>query len=158
MLESVMRLTPGRIFVAVTLCHLVCANTATAVAPITWSSPSTIAADTDVSTSGTLVAAYNIGGPLVTSTTINGVTFSAFPIVDGGTSTTSGPLTVAGFSNEPMSTAGGTGSGNAPFANLSGNYQAMLGDAVQKSSGTFHFLDMNLLNLTVGQTYTLQVW
>jgi hypothetical protein len=29
---------------------------------------------------------------------------------------------------------------------------------VQKSSGTFHFLDMTLLNLAVGQTYTLQVW
>jgi hypothetical protein len=158
MMESVMLSTPGRKFVAVALCHLVCANSALAVAHITWSSPSTIAGDTDVSTAGSLVYAYNIGGPLVNSATINGVTFSAFPIVDGGTSTTSGSLTVKGFSDEPMSTAGGTGSGSAPFASLSANYQSMLGDAVQKSSGTIHFLDMNLLNLTVGQTYTLQVW
>jgi hypothetical protein len=153
-----MRLSSGGIFVAVALCHLVCANSALAVAHIAWSSPSTIAADTDVSTAGSLVYAYNIGGTLVNPTTINGVTFSAFPIVDGGTSTTSGSLTVQGFNNEPMSTAGGTGSGNAPFANLSANYQSMLGDAVQKSSGTIHFLDLTLLNLTVGQTYSLQVW
>lgn len=153
-----MRWSPGRIFIAVALCHLVWANSAMAIAHITWSSPSTISGDTDVSTSGALVAAYNIGGPLVASTTINGVTFSAFPIVDGGTSTTSGSLTVAGFNNEPMSTAGGTGSGSAPFANLSANYQSMLGSAVQKSGGTVPFLDMTLLNLTVGQTYTLQVW
>ena len=77
-----MRWTPGRIFVAVALCHLACANSAMAVAHITWSSPSTIAADADVSTTGSLVYVYNIGGTLANSTTINGVTFSPFPIVD----------------------------------------------------------------------------
>lgn len=153
-----MRLRSGRILIAVALCQLVGAKSAMAIAHIVWSSPTTIAGDTDVSTAGSLVYAYNVGGPLATSPTINGVNFAAFPVVDGGTSTTHGSLTVQGFNNEPMSTAGGTGSGSAPFNALSGNYQAMLGDAVQKSGGTVPFLDFTLLNLTVGQTYTLQVW
>src|SRR3982751_1109012 len=42
---------------------------------ITWSSPTTITGDTDVSTTGSLVAAFNFG---YSPTTVNGVTFSTF--------------------------------------------------------------------------------
>jgi hypothetical protein len=127
-------------------------------ADITWGSLATISGDSNVSTAGALVAAYNIGDPSVTSTTINGVPFAAFSIVDGGTSTTHGSLTVMGFGDEPMNSAASLGFASPPFSNLSANYQAMLGTGVTKSSNTFHFLDMELLNLTVGQSYTLQLW
>jgi hypothetical protein len=52
-----------------------------AVAHITWNSPTTISGDRDVSTSGTLVAAYNIGGPLVASTALaENLAFSVFAL------------------------------------------------------------------------------
>jgi hypothetical protein len=150
--------TPAKLIVAVALCLSVSPKVAWAIVDITWGAPSTISGDSDVNTAGSLVYAYNIGDPAVTSTAINGVTFAPFPITDGGTSTTSGSLTVAGFSNEPMSTALSTGSASAPYASLSTSYKAMLGTAVMKSSSSIHFLDLTLLNLNPGQTYTLQVW
>ena len=54
---------------------------------ITWGSATTISGDTDVSTSGTLVGAFNIGGTGVPSTTVNGVTFQSFAVgsTTGGT-------------------------------------------------------------------------
>lgn len=46
-------------------------------ATIIWGSPTTVAGDSDVDTTGTLVYAYNIGPSGVQATTINGVVFNA---------------------------------------------------------------------------------
>lgn len=56
-------------------------NTSLYAATIAWGAATTIAADTDVSTSGTLVEAININGAAVT---VNGVSFTAhLPGADG---------------------------------------------------------------------------
>lgn len=124
---------------------------------ITWdAAPTNIAGDSDVSTSGTLVAAYNIGDPSVLATTINGVTFAAFPIANGINSTANGSLKVEGFSGtNPMTSTSLLGSANTPFSNLSSNYRAMLSTGVEENSNTIHILDVRLLGLTVGNPYTL---
>ncbi len=57
-------------------------------ATISWGTPANISGDGDVSTSGTLLGAFNVGGP---STTVNGVNFQAFGV--GATSNTVGNLT-----------------------------------------------------------------
>src|ERR1035438_6999115 len=75
---------------ALTTALLLCALPARA-AVITWSAPVTIALDTDVSTAGTLVAAYSLNTAAVT---INGVSFA-----NGSASLTSlgTPFTMTGF-------------------------------------------------------------
>ena len=67
---------------------------------ITWGAAQTITGDSDVSTSGTLVRAINIGAPglpSVANTTVNGVLFTGLALT--GNNVTSGDfnLATAGF-------------------------------------------------------------
>ena len=73
--------------VSVATLTLALANTAGAAPPpITWGSATNISGNSDVSTSGTLMYAYNIGGAGVSSATVNTVTFAsyAFPAFGAG--------------------------------------------------------------------------
>jgi hypothetical protein len=130
-------------------------------ANITWNSASTITGDSDVSTSGSLFAAYNIGNTGVAPVTINGVTFAAFPIADGSSGASSGTLGVFGFNNgsgpQPIATALNLGSASAPFSSLSANYRSLLSTGAVKSPFV-QILDLNIFGLTIGTSYTVQLW
>jgi hypothetical protein len=125
-------------------------------AAVTFDTPVTVAGDSDVLTSGTLVQAYTIGNTGVAGTTINGVTFAPWAI----THNAAGPATIANnsldaFTNgNPLYTAADLSSANAPFANLSGNYKSLLSKAV----AAYNILFVQLGGLTPGQSYTVQFW
>ena len=104
-------------------------------ATITWGTATNVTADTDVSTLGTLVQAFNMG--LSTSETINGVNFV-------------GNTTGIGSMSNPYAAYG------AP-AGLSANYSTALGSGVYQTGGGVLFSG-SLTGLTVGDTYQFEVW
>src|SRR5437764_870601 len=101
-------------------------------ASVAWGSATTISGDSDVSTTGTLVAAYRFGNSdvVTSSVTVNGVQFDPFT-VDGGTSVTHGSLTASALAGT-LSNSTSTGSGSSPFSSLSANYKTLLSNAVVK--------------------------
>src|SRR5262245_54873878 len=92
---------------------------------ITWSAPQNITGDANVDTTGSLIAAFNVGGPGVGSITVNGVTFNAFAL--SGATSTVGNFTFA----IPTSFARKNAVGSAfnTFANLSASYETLLSSA-----------------------------
>jgi hypothetical protein len=120
--------------------------------PLFWQSPVTISGDADVSTAGSLVAAFNMFGPDVA---VNGVTFSAFNVTPGSQTATNGNFT---FTEVPgILTPGNTfGSAQAPFANLSANYKTLLSTAISTSDN--NTLTLEIDGLSIGQTYQVQFW
>jgi hypothetical protein len=119
---------------------------------ITWGSPTNISGDSDVSTAGTLVAAFNMNGPAVT---VNGVTFASFTYPFMATSATNGAFT---FTESPghLLAESSLGSANAPFNGLSANYQSLLSTAV--STDDNNTLTLTITGLTLGQNYIFQFW
>lgn len=145
-------------------------------AVLTWGSPTNISNDSDVSTTGTLFFASNLGngssssanfsyGP-ATGTTINGVLFAGNYL---NTMTTSPGLplsTQAGFSpisiNDPAAgltmqytnnTTFGTGTA---YTSLSSSYQDLLGQGVYTDTAVSTTLTFS--SLTINQTYEFQWW
>lgn len=120
-------------------------------AQITWGASTTISADTDVITNGTLLYAYDWGNNAVT---VNGVSFL-------GTSSTSGAVPNIGLAvstggiNNNSTAFGSTAA--APYANLSLSYQGLLkgGDYAGSGNAT---VTVTLNNLIAGHTYAVQVW
>jgi len=127
-------------------------------APITWGSATTISGDGDVSTTGTLLYAYNFGPSSVAGTTVNGVTFAPFALPD---LTGPGiPVTVGGVS---ISESPGDLIGNlifsgslAPFTNLSSSYRNLL--TYGATGGADETVTLQLGGLTPGHTYDFQWW
>lgn len=132
-------------------------------ASIDWGlGPTTISGDSDVATSGTILAAYNFGAGTTGTTVINGVTFqNAFssslgqvtlPVTLG---TGPGSLTVSGsliFSGNPFGTPA-----LAPFSSLSAPYQTLLNSGLLGGNSST-VLTFTIGGLTPGQTYRIQVW
>lgn len=119
---------------------------------ITWGTPTTISGDSDVSTAGSLVAAFNMFGPDVT---VNGVTFSAFNVTAGTQTASNGNFT---FTEVPGTfTPNNTfGSAQSPFASLGANYKTLLSTAISTSDN--NTLTLQIDNLIVGQTYQFEFW
>jgi hypothetical protein len=115
---------------------------------IIWSSELDISGDSDVSTEGTLVGAFNFAGP---ATTINGVEFLEFAV--GLASNTVGNYNFSVASGTIGSSA--TGATSSPFTDLSSEYQALLGSAAQRGDAT---MTLTLSGLTIGQRYSFQAW
>ncbi len=123
-------------------------------AVVSWGAAQGIAGDSDVSTAGTLVGAFNLGGTGVSSPAVNGVTFTGFAVPSGSTNVTSGNfnLTSPGisFAGNSLTT------GSAPFSTLSAPYQALLSSATGGSgSGP---ITLNISGLAIGQNYQFQWW
>ena len=113
-------------------------------------SPNTISGDTNVDTTGTLVGAFNMGGILVPTTTVNGVPFTGIAL--SGTSVTSGNFT---FTQTGGWNSGNVTSANAPFAALSASYRNLL------SWGAGDFTSpapITMSGLTVGAKYEFEWW
>lgn len=135
-------------------------------ASILWGSPATISGDSDVSTTGTLLAAVNPGANVSggLATTVNGVTFAAFgPQGVASATDSSGRFTIesttAGYS---VFSTTGLGSASPPFSLLSSSYQTLLSYASYISnSGQTDFskpMTMTINGLTSGGEYAVQLW
>lgn len=121
-------------------------------AVVTWQPAATITGNADISTTGTLDRAYNLTDPSYRSdVSVNGVVFQPFAGT-GTNSITVGNTTLASSSN--MWADLGFGSVLAPFSNLDGSYQAIMG---QEILGTAQ-VALTLNALTVGATYEFQIW
>ncbi len=123
----------------------------TYAASIIWGAPTRISGDADVSTTGTLLGAFNVGAPGVATTVVNGVTFAG--LVVAGTSVTSGNFNlsiVGGFSN--YNDAGST---SPPFSGLSAQYQTLLSSAAGAVSTPF---TLTMSGLVVAQIYQFEWW
>lgn len=127
---------------------------------IAWGSAQTIAGDSDVVTTGTLVYAYDFGQAVSATTTLNGVPFVPFNVV----TPTFGPVTVGSVTL--LETESGTGKtlvgydyfgfGSTPYVNLSAGYQTLLDTGV--NSLVPEAISVTLGGLQVGQVYTVQWW
>lgn len=124
----------------------VCASAAS----IIWGAPTGIGADTDVSTNGTLLSAFNLGSSGVSTTTINGVTFTGLAV--SGTLATSGNFS---FSGSGMISTNSLGSGAAPFVNLSSSYKTLLSSAAGAVNTP---VTLTISSLTVGAGYEFEWW
>ena len=120
-------------------------------ASITWGAPQQISGDGDVSTSGVLIGAFNVGDVGVPSTTVNGVTFQSFAAPAGNG--TSGNFTLTSTGSFAHNTA--AGSSSAPFTNLSTQYQTLLASRV---AGVFGAMSLTMSGLIVGAQYQFQAW
>ncbi len=120
-----------------------------AATPITWSPATTISGDSDVTTDGLLIAAFNTGGPDIPTTTVNGVTFAALSL--HGSTVTVGNFTF--HSNASFLFNDHVGSTNPPFANLSAGYQAFLSSFAGGAPIT-----LTIGGLTPGQAYEFEWW
>lgn len=133
---------------------LTAASTVSA-ALVTWGAATNIAGDTDVSTTGSLVGAFNIGDTGVSSATVNGVLFQSMAVANGGVAAVS-------IGNFALSSPGNVfsdnaffGSPNAPFSSLSASYQTLLGSGVTTSDAGVD-LTLTISGLTVGAQYEFQ--
>ena len=123
-------------------------------AVITWSAPQDIAGDSDVSTNGTGVLAYNGNGDN-NSQTVNGVTFGN----DGNGPGASYAYTVNGV----VLTATGYNGAFSPFegfgnpAGTAGDYATLLDSGVYDST-LAGGAAITFSGLTPGQDYEVQIW
>lgn len=129
-------------------------------AEIVWSAPTTMVGDSDVSTEGTAVAAFNFG-TVGGTTTINGVSFLN---VATEAWTNNAPTYVVGSGAGSLTLAGHTlfsaavfSVGNAPYSQLSASYQTLLGSAVW-NDGMNRQISISIEGLTIGHEYEVQFW
>lgn len=128
-------------------------------ASIIWDTPTFITSEADVSTSGTLLYAYNFGSTAVFPATVNGVTFESFPVASVTTSVTVGSVSMTTAAGDFFTTTNtGAGSASDPFLSLSADYQGLL----QSGVSTFIFptltMTLTLGGLTDGQNYMVEFW
>ncbi|MGI9176888.1 MAG: PEP-CTERM sorting domain-containing protein [Pirellulales bacterium] len=133
-------------------------RTVASAAPIVWGSPQTVSGDTDVSTAGTAVYAYNLGAAGVSSTTVNGVTFLpfVFPAANVFINTaTTGSVT---FRESPgaLTSFSNLGTGTGSYAGLSAAYKLLLDYG--GSASVLPTITGTLGGLTNGQQYQIQWW
>jgi len=130
--------------------------------PIAWGSAQNISGSNDVSTSGSLVYAYQFGNNLTGTTTVNGVAFQPFNVATESTTATTGNVTLAATaSGSVMYSYDVLTSGSAPFANLPVDYQSLLSSGVISTIydvGDGAPLDIQLGGLTPGTSYLVQWW
>jgi len=124
--------------------------------PITWGSAQNITGDSDVSTLGTLLYAYNAGEAGVASTTVNGVLFSPYVLPHHpAQTTTTGSVT---FTESPdyLWSINTLGTVVPPFDFLSGNYATLLSSG--GSANSLNTITATLGGLTGGRDYLIQWW
>ena len=119
-------------------------------APILWGAATGISGDSDVSTAGTLLGAFNIGPPGVGDTTVNGVTFTGLALT--GTNVTSGNFN---FTASNFPSFNNVGIPDGAFNNLSSPYQTLLSSAGGTVGTDFLF---TIGGLSLGQEYEFEWW
>jgi hypothetical protein len=126
--------------------------------PITWGVPTRISGDSDVSTDGALIGAFNFG----LATTVNGVPFSVltpstpnFGIAFTESFTLGGRVPDTWPWNGSNSSGGGGWNKAGPFYSLSAGYQTLL-DTYLTGHGAYATLTMG--GLAPGASYQFQWW
>jgi hypothetical protein len=114
-------------------------------ASITWNTPVTIAGDTDVATTGSLLYAYNGANSTVS---VNGVSFTG-----ANSTTTWGSVT---FSGNGGSTTGAYAGSGTPWSSLSTAYKTVLQGGNYANGATAVTVTLN--SLVSGHTYVVQIW
>lgn len=127
-------------------------------ATIAWGTPQTIAGDSDVDTTGSLVYAYNVGSSTAVSSTVtvSGVAFQPFPITNfpAEQSFTFGNVTI---SESPGSLFGyDVASSSGAYGALSPAYRALLDGG--GGAGIPDTVTVSLGGLSSGQQYLFQWW
>lgn len=129
---------------------------------ISWQTPQTITGESDVSTNGALLYAYNFT-TTAGITTVNGAQFantSAFSVTNAYDFDFLSPSTGRAAPSDS-----GYGSGN--FNALSSSYRNLLNQSIRASGGSgagaandaaFNAFAVTLNGLTIGVTYEVQVW
>jgi hypothetical protein len=140
------------IAMTVTLGWAMCAD----AAPIVWGTPQTISGDSDVSTAGSLVYAYNVGTSTVAAATVNGVTFSAYPFPLGASTQTVTVGNVTMTESPDFLAAYVVGSSASPYVGLSATYKALLNEG--GGAGAPDAVTMTFGGLSPGQPYLFQWW
>ncbi len=131
--------------IALAVTCLVVVTTSTQGAIVTWGTPTTITGDTDVITTGSLVAAYDYNED-AGSVTINTVTFTTQTLGGGGLNT---------FTNDGG--PGSFGAASGAFAALTNDdYKSLLSSAVFANPTPAPTFTFN--GLTIGSNYIVQVW
>lgn len=120
-------------------------------ATVTWSAPQQITGDSDVSTTGTLIGAFNAGAPGVTSTTVNGVDFQSFATTGGNGSSGNFMTVGSGFVGQTNTAT----SANTPYSALSAAYRSLLASYATPFGGT---IAMTISGLIIGAQYQFQFW
>ncbi|WP_264485461.1 beta strand repeat-containing protein [Luteolibacter arcticus] len=118
--------------------------TPSTAAQMTWGAPATIAGESDVSTTGTLVSAYSFFNG---ASTVNGVAFA------NGSGTNLGTyfqISAAGATYNGF----GAGAAGTAYANLTAGYKTLL------ANGRYNVKNstVSLKSLTPGHQYAVQVW
>ena len=108
-----------------------------------------------MSTTGSLLYAYNLGAAGVADTTVNGVTFTSGPWSAFGSSVSFGQTTLnetPGF----LYAYNTLGTPSGAFSSLSSSYKSLLGSGIYADMGTT--ITLSLGGLTSGQQYQFQWW
>jgi fibronectin-binding autotransporter adhesin len=135
-------------FAAVSAAAILAGSVASGAA-VYWNPNTLIAGDSDVLASGTLSYAYNFNNTAAASATVNGVAFTGTNAFTGTIATN---LTLSGLTANGANTFGGA---TGTYAALSASYRNLLVGASYGGAGAG---TVTLNNLTVGQTYAVQLW
>lgn len=128
-------------------------------ANIYWQTPTTMTADTDVRTYGSLVGAYTLAG-FSNPTTVNGVSFAstvvgAAPSAAFGSLATLTPVGGSGFNINGLAN-GEVGTPASP--SLSTDYRKIANGGGYAFGSTAARMTLTLGNLTPGRSYMFQTW
>ncbi len=125
-------------------------------APVVWGTPQTISGESDVSTAGSLLYAYNVGQSTVAAATVNGVLFSAYPFPIGASSQTVTVGNVTMTESPDFLVGYFVGSSASPYAGLSATYKGLLDEG--GGAGFPDAMTMTFGGLSPGQQYLFQWW
>ena len=142
-----------RVFAALILLTPALVPTYAPAADINWGVQQQITGNSDVSTNGSLIGAFNVGDTGVPGTTVNGVTFQSFAAPGGNGMSGNFTMTPGGGGVFNSNTAGG--STMPPFINLSPQYQTLLSSYVVP---LFSPVTLTISGLTVGGQYQFEFW
>ena len=117
---------------------------------VSWGAATTISGASDVSTSGSLVQAYALGGS--SALTVNGVTFSPVNI---SADTADMAVGVDALTADDIGNYNGFGPASS---SLSAAYQTLIGSAAFEAYSNQTPLTLTLNGLNPGQTYQFEGW
>jgi hypothetical protein len=121
---------------------------------VTWSAPTNISGAADVSTTGTVVGAFNLGDTGVPSATVNGVLFQSFAVPSFSAGATVGNFALTTGTVILSSNSFFGDPGNAPFNTLPPGYQTLLSSGV----ATIDNMTLTMSGLSIGTQYQFQWW
>ena len=142
-----------RVCAALVLLTLALFPTFAHAANINWGAQQQITGDNNVSTTGNLIGAFNVGDTGVPGTTVNGVIFQPFAAPGGNGMSGNFIMTPGGGGVFNSNTAGG--SNLPPFSTLSPQYQTLLMSYV---TPLFSPVTLTISGLVMGGQYQFQFW